>query len=121
MKETIDRSALEKIRLASRKEDIAQRMIQLYLKGAPGLLQTLQEAADNTDLGCMKAAAHALSKISENVGARRLATLASRVERRAALRPRSYRVGLSQQLNLLRAEHERVQEALAQLLQAKAA
>ncbi|MCG8591230.1 MAG: ATP-binding protein [Proteobacteria bacterium] len=63
------------------RNDTLARAFRSYLGAAPGLLETLEEAASEEDPEALMRAAHRLRSSSAQVGARRLASLAERLEK----------------------------------------
>lgn len=88
-------------------------MVELYLKGSPGLLETIHQAVENDDEACLMAAIHALRVSSANVGATRLASIAQNIERRAE---HTEKLELQAQLHSLQEEHHRAHSALARIV-----
>lgn len=68
----------------ARKNNLLERLIDAYLAEAPGLLQNIRKAADESDLKEMRASAHALKSCGYNLGAMRVSKLCQEIESAAA-------------------------------------
>ncbi|MBN1007149.1 ATP-binding protein [Amphritea pacifica] len=68
----------------NQKQTLLQRIIEIYLKSAPQILKTLQNAAESGDTAALISAAHSLKGISANVGATRIVERARQLEGEAA-------------------------------------
>ena len=77
--EAVDRQVLENIQSIQGAE-VLHRVITLYLRDTPRVLQTLQEAADCGDNPVLRRSAHHLKSSSASLGAMRLATLCRELE-----------------------------------------
>jgi HPt (histidine-containing phosphotransfer) domain-containing protein len=105
----LDQTVLDQLVALGGGPDLVARLAQLYLETAPALLQTLQDAAVNDDVGEVKTAAHTLKSSSANVGAKALSDMCQRIEKAAAegnLAP------VSQDLEEAPHQFQRVQVAL---------
>ena len=80
----IDNNVLESLGKLQRegRPDIVEQVVNLYLKGAVGLMRDLEEGAANGDAGLLYQASHALKSASANVGA---FTLSSRCQELEAI------------------------------------
>jgi CheY-like chemotaxis protein len=78
----LDQKILDGIRALHRdgKEDILPRIVGMYLKNSPKLLEKLQEAASTGNNDLLRNAAHSLKSASANLGASRLAQLCGELE-----------------------------------------
>ncbi len=67
----IDANVLESLRKLQRegRPDIVEQVVDLFLKGAVGLVKDLEEGVANDDAGLLYHASHALKSASANVGA----------------------------------------------------
>ncbi len=114
MKENvIDRATHRTLGNSGAQAKLVRGMVELYLKGSPGLLETIHLAAENDDEACLVAAIHALRVSSENVGATRLASMAQTIEHRAEP---TAKLELQAQLRSLQEEHRRAHSALARIV-----
>ncbi len=79
---SMDGSALEAIRTLERQgsAEVLKKVIEIYFRETPPLLQSLREAAVRTDAAALQRAAHSLKSGSANLGARRLAELCRGLE-----------------------------------------
>ncbi|WP_428034801.1 ATP-binding protein [Amphritea sp.] len=68
----------------NQKQALLQRIIEIYLKSAPQILKTLQDAAQSGDTAALISAAHSLKGTSANVGATRIVERARLLELEAA-------------------------------------
>ncbi len=116
----LDQKVLGGIRALHRdgKEDVLPRIVGMYLKNSPKLLEKLQEAASTGNNDLLRNAAHSLKSASANLGATRLAALCDELEELGrsggvaqALAP----------LGIVEFEFEAVCNALARELSGKAA
>jgi len=82
---SLDREALNKIHALERggATGLVARLIELYLKGSPPLLDALKQASQSGDLAGLDAAAHTLKSSSANVGAMKLRALSAELESQA--------------------------------------
>ena len=79
----INMAAIETLQqLEKESAGILQRIIDLYQKSAPELLQTMAEDANNMNNGCIeiRKAAHALKSSSATVGAEQIADISQEIE-----------------------------------------
>ena len=56
------------------RNNLLQRLINAYLEEAPGLLQSILNAAKESDMDGLRSAAHTLKSSSHNLGAKRVTT-----------------------------------------------
>ena len=79
---SLDREALNKIQALERggAPGLVARLIELYLKGSPPLVDALKQASQSGDLAGLGAAAHTLKSSSANVGAMKLRALSAELE-----------------------------------------
>ncbi len=79
---SLDQKILDGIRALHRdgKEEILPRIVGMYLKNSPKLLEKLQEAASTGNNDLLRNAAHSLKSASANLGASRLAQLCGELE-----------------------------------------
>ena len=82
LKSSIDERVLDNYRSIQQpgKADIIQRLVGIYLKNSPAVLQDIRKAAENKDSKKLSQAAHSLKSSSANLGAGRLAHLCEDVE-----------------------------------------
>jgi signal transduction histidine kinase/CheY-like chemotaxis protein/HPt (histidine-containing phosphotransfer) domain-containing protein len=80
----IDPAALANVR--TRRPDFFRRLLTTYLTHAPETVDDLREALTERNVEALRMAAHSLRSSSANVGARRVAELARRVEALAGAR-----------------------------------
>ncbi len=80
----LDQKALDQIRALQQpgKPDLLKKVVAIYLKTAPGLLQNLQDATAANDAEAFYKAAHSLKSSSANLGADSLAAIAKELEMR---------------------------------------
>jgi two-component system sensor histidine kinase/response regulator len=78
----IDQAALNNIRLLQRpgKPDLLEKIVLLYMKDSPGLLNALRDAIDQDDAEQVRMHAHRFRSGSANLGALRLAELCKQLE-----------------------------------------
>ena len=78
----LDATTLNNIRALQRDggPDILAKVVNLYLKNAPPLLEKIQEATATGNAQLLRATAHSLKSSSANVGATRLAELCAELE-----------------------------------------
>ncbi len=78
----LDPTALNNIRALQRDDgpDILAKIVNLYLKNAPPLLEKIQEATATGNAQLLRGTAHSLKSSSANVGATKLAELCSELE-----------------------------------------
>ena len=78
----IDQAALNNIRQLQRpgKPDLLEKIVLLYMKDLPGLLNALRDAIDQDDAEQVRMHAHRLKSGSANLGALRLAELCKQLE-----------------------------------------
>jgi len=81
----IDGQALASLRQLQRegRPDIVQQVIQLFFKGAAGLLKNLEDGAATGDHELLSRASHALKSASANIGAVVLSSRCKELERLA--------------------------------------
>lgn len=108
----IDDRALELIRALERKgaADLLEKVIDIYLRETPALLQALREAAGRGDVVALRRTAHSLKSGSANLGAACLAELCRELEA-AALSGDLARA--PQQVAAIETEYGKVLPALA--------
>jgi CheY-like chemotaxis protein/HPt (histidine-containing phosphotransfer) domain-containing protein len=82
---SIDRSVLDKIRALERggAAGLLARVVELYLRGTPPLIEQMRQAIDANDEGALRVAAHTLKSSSANVGAMKLNGLCKELESQA--------------------------------------
>jgi CheY-like chemotaxis protein len=85
---SLDRAALNKIYALERggATGLVTRLIELYLRESPPLIEALKQADQAGDLAALGAAAHTLKSSSANVGAMKLRALSAELERQARAR-----------------------------------
>jgi two-component system sensor histidine kinase/response regulator len=85
---SLDRDALNKIYALERggATGLVARLIELYLRESPPLIEALKQADQAGDLAALGAAAHTLKSSSANVGAMKLRALSAELERQARAR-----------------------------------
>jgi signal transduction histidine kinase/DNA-binding response OmpR family regulator len=79
----LDQKILNDIRALQKdgKEEILPRIVDMYLKNSPKLLEKLQEAASTGNNDLLRNSAHSLKSASANLGATRLAQLCGELEK----------------------------------------
>ncbi len=88
------------------------RFIPIYIESAQDILALLEKSASENDMKEVQRCAHSIKSASENLGARRLSCLGRKLESQV----REQRVqGLEEQITDMKAEFERVREALLAL------
>ena len=82
---SIDQDVLEKIRALERNgaPNLVARLVGLYLKGTPPLIEQMKKACVDADCGALRMAAHTLKSSSANVGAMKLHELCKELESQA--------------------------------------
>ena len=82
---SIDQEVLEKIRTLERNgaPNLVARLVGLYLKGTPPLIEQMKKACADADCGALRMAAHTLKSSSANVGAMKLHELCKELESQA--------------------------------------
>jgi len=80
--EPIDETVLDSLRQLQRegRPDIVQQVINLFFKGATGLLKDLEDGAANGDVALLYHASHAMKSASANVGATALSIRCKELE-----------------------------------------
>ncbi|HRY14903.1 MAG TPA: Hpt domain-containing protein, partial [Candidatus Competibacteraceae bacterium] len=97
-----DQQALEKIRILERKgtPNLLARLIELYLRDAPRLIEQMKQAIADEDYEMLRMAAHTLKSSSANIGALPLQGLCKELEMQARRRQvtdaEAQRVGIEQ-------------------------
>ncbi|MBU1139833.1 MAG: response regulator [Proteobacteria bacterium] len=78
----IDESVLNSFRQLQQpgKSDIRTELVSVYLRSSPGIMQSLQQAAEKNDSEKLWQAAHTLKSSSASLGARRLSSLCHELE-----------------------------------------
>ncbi|MGE0859803.1 MAG: response regulator [Gammaproteobacteria bacterium] len=78
----LDSKMLAQIRALERdgQDEVLARVVGIYLKNAPKLLEKMQQAASTGNDDLLRNAAHSLKSASANLGATRLATLCAELE-----------------------------------------
>ena len=76
---------MEKIRALERNgaPNLVARLVGLYLKGTPPLIEQMKKACVDADCGALRMAAHTLKSSSANVGAMKLHELCKELESQA--------------------------------------
>jgi signal transduction histidine kinase/DNA-binding response OmpR family regulator len=90
-------------------QQLAGRVVKMYLKTTPALMAKLGDALDNSDAKCIRETAHALKSSSASVGAMGLADLFNHLETATRETDRGRAKGLQDQI---RHEYELVLDAL---------
>ena len=82
LEKVLDEKALDQIRALQRpgKPDLLKKVVGIYLKTAPDLLQNLHDASAGNDAEAFYKAAHSLKSSSANLGANSLAAIAKELE-----------------------------------------
>lgn len=85
MNSIIDQDVLDKIRTLERNgaPNLVSRLVGLYLKGTPPLIEQMRKACAEGDAAALRMAAHTLKSSSANVGAMKLHDLCKDLEDRA--------------------------------------
>ena len=80
--DTIDSGALDRIRVlqAPGAPDLVRKIVDLYVKDAPRLMQVMKGAIAMSDIAELQRAAHTLKSSSENLGALAFADLCRQIE-----------------------------------------
>ena len=109
----LDGSALEAIRTLDRQGSagVLEKVISIYFRETPPLLQAMHHAADRGDAVALQRAAHMLKSGSANLGARRLAELCRSLEAAARTGDLS---GAQQQVTEIDVEFAKVKPALTE-------
>jgi CheY-like chemotaxis protein/HPt (histidine-containing phosphotransfer) domain-containing protein len=107
----LDARTLDRLRALQRpgKPDVLEQVVQLYLRSAPKLLDTLREAVSHGDSSAMRRAAHGFKSCCSNIGALNLAALCKEVE---VMGDANNTAGAAELLPAIEAEYETVREAL---------
>jgi DNA-binding response OmpR family regulator len=86
---TFDHSMLDAMREATSPDgtEFVTRLVERFLEEASAMVERVSDAARSQDAAVLKASAHRLRGASSTIGARRLGTLAGRVEDHADRRP----------------------------------
>jgi HPt (histidine-containing phosphotransfer) domain-containing protein len=113
----LDHKALDAIRALQREgaPNILDKVIELYLSGAPELIQQMSTAAEQNDAPALQMAAHSLKSSSAHVGALLLSALCKELETMGRANGAE---GAAQKVLAVETEFKRVQRALAALIAA---
>jgi len=112
---TLEKERLDNIRALQRPDapNILGKIINLYLKNTPGLMQSIHESIEQGESKCLQEAAHSLKSSSGNLGAVKLAEVCKELEKMGREGRAGSAVAL---LDSIEAEYELVQTALKQEL-----
>lgn len=78
----LDQDSLERLRAIQRpgRPDIIKKLVEIYLKDAPSLMQSIHDSIDKDDANALWNAAHRLKSSSANLGALSLADTCKALE-----------------------------------------
>ncbi len=108
----LDPSAFDNLRLLDRNggSGFLNRMVDLFCRRAPELIQQIRAAAQRGDTDSLHRAAHSLKTSSATLGARKLAVLCRQLEARAKTTLFEDREVL---MSAIEVEYSKVEQALA--------
>ncbi len=105
----IDQSVIASMR--ARRPDLLTRLLKVYLKHTPGMVQELRCQLDRSDMAGLRFSAHTIKSSSANVGARHLSALCHQLEA-VALAPEATIASCAPLAIAIVYEFDRVQTAL---------
>lgn len=109
--ETLDRSVIAEIRKSTGSPEFTAMLINQFLDEASSYVDTLREAARQSDATTLKRTAHTLKGTSLTLGAQRMAAICRRIEEQATQAPGAALASILSEL--LERELSNVREALA--------